>query len=263
MAATRPSSTSAPRQAPPPSPTAGRPAIVQAIPRGGYYDILLTDPPPYGAPRGNQPRKAATLEPAPWEPQEAPAAVAARKEAERKTVQERAALVFGSRLAGPIERANRLAEIRKRSTRIAGVLVPPRPTEPDNCCMSGCVNCVWDRYRDEMEEWAAANAEATRRLRAQEGGVAGSMPGAPSPSPSPSTAASPTSSVSMDDDGGGSDTGWSLDEAPQAAAAGGSGTSKTWNDDLYKNVPVGIREFMKQEKRLKMKHLHDEAASGA
>lgn len=32
--------------------------------------------------------------------------------------------------------------------------------------MSGCVNCVWDAYREEMEEWAA-------RRREREGGSAG------------------------------------------------------------------------------------------
>ena len=62
----------------------------------------------------------------------------------------KARVVFGSRLAGP---AQRRAEINALSRNVAGVLVPPRPEEPDNCCMSGCVNCVWDIYRDEMEEW--------------------------------------------------------------------------------------------------------------
>ncbi|EPQ65744.1 Bgt-4426 [Blumeria graminis f. sp. tritici] len=28
-----------------------------------------------------------------------------------------------------------------------------KPTEPDNCCMGGCVNCVWDRYHEEVKEW--------------------------------------------------------------------------------------------------------------
>ncbi len=71
------------------------------------------------------------------------------------------------RLAGPAERAERLASLRSRSTLVAGVLVPPQPDEPDNCCMSGCVNCVWDRYREEMETWSAVKAEAQKRLRAQ------------------------------------------------------------------------------------------------
>lgn len=29
-----------------------------------------------------------------------------------------------------------------------------RPREPDNCCMSGCVHCVWDVWRVEVEAWA-------------------------------------------------------------------------------------------------------------
>ena len=34
--------------------------------------------------------------------------------------------------------------------------------------MSGCVNCVWDVYRDDLEEWAAKRKEADRRLRAED-----------------------------------------------------------------------------------------------
>ena len=150
-----------------------------------------------------------------------------------------------------MERANRLAEIRKRSTKIAGVLVPPKPAEPDNCCMSGCVNCVWDRFRDEMEEWAAASAEASRRLLAQEGGVAaGATTGR--------SGATPAADHSgMDDGGGGSNTNWSPEEVAKAAAGAGGSKKAGWDEELYKGVPVGIREFMKQEKRLKLKHMND------
>ena len=120
--------------------------------------------------------------------------------------------------------------------------------------MSGCVNCVWDRYRDEMEEWVAASAEAEKALQAQR-----TAQGAPDVSASASAAKDippppPAGPVSMDDDGGGSETNWQADlkkaDRPKIA-------KDLWDNDLYKNVPVGIREFMKQEKRLKEKHARE------
>ena len=137
---------------------------------------------------------------------------------EEVSTTQKARIVFGSRLAGPAERQRNKDS---QSSLIAGVLVPPRPTEPDNCCMSGCVNCVWETYRDDMEEWVQKKAEAKRRElmgKGQEGGR------------------------SMDDDGGGgSDANWT------EADYGGNDAG------LFEGVPVGIREFMRTEKRLKEK----------
>jgi hypothetical protein len=140
----------------------------------------------------------------------------------------KARIVFGSKLAGPAERRK---EIEAASTTVAGIMVPPRPEEPDNCCMSGCVNCVWDIYRDEMEEWAAKSAEARAKMHAQreEGQAIGTMlagKGIPS-----------HVATSMDDDGG-SEKNW---------------TSAGSQESLFDDIPVGIREFMKTEKRLKQK----------
>jgi hypothetical protein len=142
----------------------------------------------------------------------------------------KARIVFGSKLAGPAERRK---EIEAASQKIAGVIVPPRPEEPDNCCMSGCVNCVWDLYRDEMEEWAAKSAEARARIQAQreEGKGTGTMLAGKG---TPSHVA-----TSMDDDGGGSEANW--------------GPTDT-EGSLFDDIPVGIREFMKTEKRLKQKN---------
>lgn len=87
--------------------------------------------------------------------------------------------------------------------------------------MSGCVNCVWEQYRDEVEEWAAKSTEA-RMASARQKGL--------------------DSGASMDDDGGGSETSW------------GTGLS---GEDLFGDIPVGIREFMRTEKRLKQRHLKE------
>ncbi|KAK1091548.1 hypothetical protein LTR48_006080 [Friedmanniomyces endolithicus] len=50
---------------------------------------------------------------------------------------------------------------------------------------------------------------------------------------------------SMDDGGGGSETGWAGGEL------GGGG--QEGDVDLFADIPVGIREFMKTEKKLKQK----------
>lgn len=133
-------------------------------------------------------------------------------------------ITFSRSLSGPAERAERLSRLHTETQLIGGVLVPPKPEEPDNCCMSGCVDCVWERYREEMEEWAFKSQEAQAKVRAQEGQAA-------------------VEANSMDDDGGGSETNWA---SPKIA-------KNLWEDDVFKDIPVEIREFMKQEKRLKEK----------
>lgn len=144
---------------------------------------------------------------------------------------DKARIIFGSRLAGPAERRD---AIKKASQNIAGILVPPKPEEPDNCCMSGCVNCVWDTYRDELEEWAEASVKARAKLQEQrvQGESSGMM--------SKATDSSNHVAVSMDDDGGGSEANW-------------EGSSDLGEDgaDIFAGIPIGIREFMRTEKKLK------------
>ncbi|KAI0858458.1 oxidoreductase-like protein [Xylaria cubensis] len=260
---------------------------VQAMPIGPYYESMLKKPQPIPKTKPEEPPVSSPKSP---RSSSKKAQKAAKEEAsssgtittssttttttnitntvppqptsEPSTAQEKARIIFGSRLAGPAEqRADRLQSIRDRSVRVAGVLVPPRPEEPDNCCMSGCVNCVWDRYRDDMEEWAAASARAEealalqRRARGREpvvdvDAVAGEA--------SVSSALS-----SVDDDGGGSETNWSAKEEEMAKKTDRPKIAKDlWDDDLYSNIPVGIREFMKHEKKLKKKH-EEEGTFGA
>lgn len=124
-------------------------------------------------------------------------------------------VVFGSRLAGPAAR-------KKESWGEA------RPQEPDNCCMSGCVNCVWEAYREEVEEWSAR-----QRQRQGQGQVYGRE-------------ADTTSKLGSNDNSGVGD----LD---------GIGGGKLDPDEFFKHLPVGIKEFIATEKRLKeSKSMHSD-----
>ncbi|KAI9840290.1 MAG: hypothetical protein M1837_001777 [Sclerophora amabilis] len=206
------------------------PSQDQAAPLDGYYQALLEQPLPTAASRTEQP----TSEPP-------PASTDSTSEKDERIAKAR--IVFGSRLAGPAERRS---ELDSKSTMVAGVRVPPRPSEPDNCCMSGCVNCVWDRFGDELEEWAAKSGEARARLaqarekgRREGTGLMAVEDGTPR-----------HVATSMDDDGGGSESNW------------GFGQSDGIGGDLLGSVPVGIREFMRTEKRLKEKHLRKGSLGG-
>lgn len=86
-------------------------------------------------------------------------------------------IVFYSRLAGyPVETPVSVA------LNYAGVIVPPRPEQPLNCCQSGCIHCVWDLYREDVEEYQLQRTAARKALRA-EGRVIPPELGGPTKSP--------------------------------------------------------------------------------
>lgn len=90
-----------------------------------------------------------------------------------------------------------------------------------------------------MEEWAAKSAEARTKVMAQrkeQGMMNGDMPG--------------SVASNIDEDGGGS--GMALD------GFGGDGGPA----DLFEGIPVGIREFMKTEKKLKERHRLENTTGG-
>ena len=217
----------------------------QASPLYGYYEDVLFQK------KTAQEQQAPVSSAAQTVPADPPQSDLPKSE--REQILQRARIVFGSRLAGPAERRS---EIEKKSIDVAGIMVPPWPEEPDNCCMSGCVNCVWDRYRDEIEEWAAKSALARERVLAQRQKAQprrdGPLEGSEGIGMMRAQAGMPAhNATSMDDDGGGSKANWNTG----LELSGKPG-------DLFADIPVGIREFMKTEKMLKQRHMHEGKASG-
>lgn len=111
--------------------------------------------------------------------------------------------------------------------------------------MSGCVHCVWDDYRDDLEHWASRVRDARLTATAT---VADADATADSRAKGKDMRQNPrkevaSASTSIDDDGGGSEANWDLPAVPGAAG----------EEDLFKGIPVGIREFMKTEKKLREK----------
>ncbi|KAH6606161.1 oxidoreductase [Trichoderma cornu-damae] len=212
----------------------------QRTPLGAYYETIFESPTAY-SPTKSPKRAPSSGTTGPKSPSPSPspdqrlrtlpgqaalgATAQVRQTPPPESPEARARVVFGSRLLGPAEEADRLATKKAKSTYVAGILIPPRPEEPDNCCMSGCVNCVWDRYREDLEEWSTKKVEATARLKA--GGS------------------------TMDADGGGSEAAWAS-----------KASKDMWNEEAFRNVPVGIREFMKQEKKLKERHRREGTLGG-
>ncbi|OAX78093.1 hypothetical protein ACJ72_07603 [Emergomyces africanus] len=271
------------RRSPPPTPARTKSSFEthpnpleqsqQAYPLQGYYLEILANPyQRYPARRTRQclpeektpPPEAQPSPPPPVDTQTTPL-----ESTPEPTPAEKMSIVFGTRLAGPgysgssgrYDPGGRTPESTWHV--INGVPIPPRPYEPDNCCMSGCVHCVWDDYRDEVEEWAERVKAARRKGEQKEGkrkgkgkrqkGIivgdgeedvdVGEMRYKPRKEVE-------SASMSMDDDGGGSETNW---DDGIGAGIGEDG------DDLFSGIPVGIREFMKTEKRLKEKKRMAEA----
>jgi hypothetical protein len=204
----------------------------QAYPLSGYYsELLSTKYPRTRRARATRNLKSTTLGSTPT-PNPKGISVA-----DLKTKKDKMSIVFGSRLAGPGQSTRYNPDTMPPESTwktVGGVPIPPQPAEPDNCCMSGCAHCVWDDYRDDMEQWAARVREAQAKMT--RGGPQRDMRQRP-------RAEVNSASASMDGDGGGSEANW------VSPSAGGD-----LEDDLFAGIPVGIREFMKTEKRLREKH---------
>lgn len=75
--------------------------------------------------------------------------------------------VFGGSTKTATKSSRRDLSYRNKSKVIAGINVPARPIEPDNCCMSGCINCVWELFNEDLEEWKAKRTEIVSKLNSQ------------------------------------------------------------------------------------------------
>lgn len=76
----------------------------------------------------------------------------------------KAKAVFGDRTA---IRVNETMAHEEQTRILAGVRVPPKPEEPLFCCGSGCVNCVWLLYKEDMDTWMEQKNKAFNALRAE------------------------------------------------------------------------------------------------
>lgn len=75
--------------------------------------------------------------------------------------------VFGGSSKTATKSSRRDLSYRNKYKLISGIKVPARPIEPDNCCMSGCINCVWELFNEDLEEWKTKRVEAAQNLMKQ------------------------------------------------------------------------------------------------
>ena len=118
--------------------------------------------------------------------------------------------------------------------------------------MSGCVNCVWDIYREEFEEWKFASNQAREALKGSQAAAQGQKAVQGDAAVVQKVGSGVEEGGSMDDDGGGSEALW-LEEDVKGEAEE--------EKDPFADVPVGIREFMRTEKMLKQRQAAKQAGA--
>ncbi|KAI0460817.1 hypothetical protein LJB42_001552 [Komagataella kurtzmanii] len=112
---------------------------------------------------------------------------------------------------------------------IGGVRVPRKPIEPDNCCMSGCINCVWESFREDLKEWRTQTKQASHSLIAQGDAIKYKWPAGFDPPPKNL----PRKYIS---------------EELRASNV------ETTEDPDAEDLPISIRVFAELEKKMKNKH---------
>lgn len=150
------------------------------------------------------------------------------------TPEEKIARVFGGRIKGEARQSSSRMNVGT-SRMIAGVEVPDRPKEPDNCCMSGCINCVWEMYNDDVKEWNAKRKEAAEKLT-KKGGVW------------PADFHPPIQFLGPQN-------------LPEEYSLSSSDAKKVAEEEAWGNVPVLIKVFAEMEKKMREKRKQRQAAT--
>lgn len=150
------------------------------------------------------------------------------------TPEQRIEKIFGGRIKGDAPRSSSRIN-RGEAKVIAGITVPDKPKEPDNCCMSGCINCVWELFNEDVKDWNAKRKAAAQNL-AKNGGKW------------PNNFYAPIQYLKEDN----------FPEDYDESAAEGKLSVKKMEEESWGNVPVTIRVFAEMEKKLKAKKLQRE-----
>ncbi|WWC86711.1 uncharacterized protein L201_001588 [Kwoniella dendrophila CBS 6074] len=66
-----------------------------------------------------------------------------------------------------IDKAKKKEGGRRKEINVQGIIVPPKPIPPgeEECCMSGCVNCVYTIYADDLELYQSSVESAKNALK--------------------------------------------------------------------------------------------------
>lgn len=137
--------------------------------------------------------------------------------------EEKIAKIFGGRIKG--ENRQSSSRITRGEPRvIAGITVPDKPPQPDNCCMSGCINCVWEIFEEDLKHWNKKRKQAAKAL-VEKGGRW------------PERFLAPVK--------------WLPKENLPLSLAEGSKPLADESSDPWGDIPVSIRVFAQFEKRLK------------
>lgn len=145
--------------------------------------------------------------------------------------EEKIAKVFGGRIKGE-DRKSTSRVLRGEPRIIGGINVPDKPPEPDNCCMSGCINCVWELFDEDIKDWNEKRNKAAKKL-VENGGRW------------PEDFHAPLNHLNREN--------FPLSLANKSDSELGLDKDKKKDDEAWGNVPISIRVFAEVEKRIKEK----------